>query len=106
MDNLPVRHLHGSFASFVTLLFNSGERDALFLSYLNLTEEIHKMGHSCLVGVLCNAVYCWDQGSFSESNSIAPSSRTRKLAYVKPKECAMHSYLSSIPVLLVPHPFR
>ncbi len=73
---------------------------------LNLTEAIYKMGHSCLVGVLCNAeltVHFWDQGSSSESKSTAPSSRTSKLAYVKPKECAMHSYLSPIPV---PHPFR
>ncbi len=60
----------GSFSSFVALLCNSGERDAFLLLYLNLTEEIYKMGHSCL-GVLCNAeltVHFWDQGSSSESN--------------------------------------
>jgi hypothetical protein len=60
----------------------SGERDALFLLYLNFTEEIYKMGRSCLLGVLFNAeltVIFWDQGSSSHSNSIAPSSRTSKL---------------------------
>ena len=100
--NITEQEFGGSFASFVTLLCNSGERDSLLLLYLNLTEEIYKMGHSCL-GVLCNAeltVHFWDQGSSSESNSIAPSSRISKPAYVKPKICAMHSYNSPIPVPL------
>ncbi len=93
--NITEQEFGGSFASFVTLLRNSGERDTLLLLYLNLTEEIYKMG--------CNielTVHFWDQGSSSESNSIAPSSSTSKPAYVKPKECAMHSYLSPIPVPL------
>ena len=50
-------NFHGLFISFVTILCNSGERDALFLLYLNQTIEIYRdeMGHSCLVGVLINA---------------------------------------------------
>jgi hypothetical protein len=59
------------------------------------------VGHSCLVGVLCSALHFGDPGSLSESNSMAPSSRTSKLAYVKPKDCTMHSCLSPIPVPLV-----
>jgi hypothetical protein len=35
--------------------FFSIQASVIFVFYLNLMEEIHKMGHSCLVGVLCNA---------------------------------------------------
>jgi hypothetical protein len=38
--NITEQEFSGLFASFVTLLCNSGERDALLLLYLNLTEEI------------------------------------------------------------------
>ncbi len=44
--NITEQEFGGSFASFVTLLCNSDERGALLLLYLNLTEEIYKMGHS------------------------------------------------------------
>ena len=75
--------IDASLCECLTNFCNSGESDTLLLLYLSLTEEIYKMG--------CNAeltVHFWDQGSSIESNSIAPSSRTSKPAYVKPKECA------------------
>ena len=75
--NITEQKFGGSFASFVTLLCNSGESDALSLLYLNLTEEIYKMGHSCL-GVLCNAeltVHFWPNSGIKAHQANQTRSR-------------------------------